>query len=264
MQNIPEQEPGHAPPMIRVPLPHDRPILTYVLLAVIVGVFFVQVILMQVNFPEPEPITPWGALDYRRILENGEYYRIFTSMFLHANQVHLLFNGLALYVFGRTVESFFGTGRFGLIYLIGGLCGSVASFIFTRGYSVGASGALFAVFGAEMIFLYQNRRILGPAAQEQLRSLAILAALNFSLGLFTQVAATAVRIDNWAHLGGFFAGIVLTWYIGPQYRLLNDRSAPAGIRVVDIVSLRRTWIVPVLFAAGLVLAMIYAIASWRL
>ncbi|MCC7209752.1 MAG: rhomboid family intramembrane serine protease, partial [Anaerolineae bacterium] len=176
--NNPGQPPPASEPRVSVPLPHSRVILTYILLAVIVGIFVLQLILNETNYPRTEEITAWGALLYYRVVNDGEFYRLFTSMFLHANQVHLLFNALALFSFGRSVEMYFGTGRFGLIYLLGGLAGGVASFIFSRSNVVGASGAIFAIFGAEMIFLFQNRKLLGPRAFQELRSLAVLAVLN--------------------------------------------------------------------------------------
>jgi rhomboid protease GluP len=236
-------------------------ILTYLLLAVIVGVFAVQLILNEVNFPRTEEITSWGALIYYRVLDNNEYYRLFTSMFLHANQVHLLFNALALFSFGRSVEAMFGTGRFGLIYLLGGLAGGVASFIFSRSNVVGASGAIFAIFGAEMIFLFQNRKLLGPSAFRELRSLVILALVNLMLGLVSNTESSQVRIDNWAHIGGFFSGVVLTWFIGPQYRLVRDMGAQHHVKIVDTVLMRNVWLAPLLFAGGMVLAMGYAVIS---
>ncbi|PJF36899.1 MAG: hypothetical protein CUN49_03105 [Candidatus Thermofonsia Clade 1 bacterium] len=241
----------HTPETLALNLPNRRPLLTYALLTLIVGIFVVQVAYNQVNFPRGEPITAWGALNYARVVFLGEHYRLFTAMFLHANEAHLFFNGLALWIFGRSVEATFGALRFALIYFLGGLTGSLASLFFTRGLSVGASGAIFAILGAEMVFLYKNRELLGNAAREQLRSLIVLALLNFGLGLFTQVASTAVSIDNWAHGGGFLGGIVLTWFIGAQYRLVPDARLLFGARLVDERRLSKTWYFAALYAIGL-------------
>lgn len=251
-----------TPEVLSFRLPTRRPILTYILLTMIIGIFAVQVIYAQINFPRPEPITAWGALNYVRVVFADEYYRLFTAMFLHAGEVHLLFNGLALWVFGRTVESVFGTARFALIYFLGGLTGSLASLVFTRGLSVGASGAIFAIFGAEMVFLYRNRELLGSAAREQLQSLITLALLNFGLGIFTQVAPTAVSIDNWAHGGGFLGGIILTWFIGAHYRLV-PASNLFGVRLVDERRLSKTWYFAALYAAGLFILTVYALNVLR-
>jgi rhomboid protease GluP len=248
---------------VQIRIPTSRPYITYGLLASIVGVFLLQLVYEQIN-ERPNPLTPWGALDTIRIVRNGEYYRLFTSMFLHVNQIHLFFNGLALYSFGRSVEAFFGHIRFFLIYFLGGLCGSVASFILTRGTSVGASGAIFAIFGAEMIFLYANRQLLGASALSQLRSLVVLAVINFGFGIYTQLTPGALRLDNWAHVGGFFAGVVLTWFMGPQYKLRADAAVEGGIRIVDgNASINKVWRTTALFAIGLVVATVYAVANWR-
>jgi rhomboid protease GluP len=156
--------------MVRLPI--TRPLVTYVLLGTIIAVFVAQTVAQQESYPDP--LTLAGALDFRRVLR-GEYYRLVTSMFLHLGLAHIFFNGWALWSFGQTVERLFGHTRFVLIYFLGGLCGSIASFIFTRGLSVGASGAIFAIFGAEMVFLYHNRRVLGEAARQDLQSLIFLA-----------------------------------------------------------------------------------------
>lgn len=250
-----------SPEILALNLPNRRPFLTYILLSIIVGIFVVQVVYNQVNFPRGEPITAWGALNYARVVFLGEHYRLFTAMFLHANEVHLLFNGLALWVFGRTVEAVFGTPRFALIYFLGGLTGSLASLFFTRGLSVGASGAIFAIFGAEMIFLYRNRELLGRAAREQLQSLITLALINFGLGIFTQVASTAISIDNWAHGGGFLGGIVLTWFIGAHYRLEPEPATLFGARLVDDRRLSKTWYFAALYAVGLAILTVYALSA---
>lgn len=266
MQNQPPRPPE---PQISMPLPTQRPLLTYALLTVIVGIFVVQVVYNQVNYdtcpilgdPRCDPIMRFGALNYPRVLQ-GEWYRLFTAMFLHANQVHLLFNGLALFSFGRTVESLFGTPRFGLIYLLGGLSGSLASLVFTRGLSVGASGAIFAIFGAEMVFLYVNRELLGRAAQEQFRSLIFLALINFGLGVFTAIAGNgAVAIDNWAHLGGFVGGLILTWFIGTRYQLHDDPRGAYGLRVVDENAFAKTWPAAAIYAVVLLGMTIFAVTS---
>jgi rhomboid protease GluP len=249
-----------SPEVLALNLPIRRPILTYILLSIIVGIFAVQVVYNQVKFPRGEPLTAWGALNYARVVFLGEHYRLFTAMFLHASEVHLFFNALALWVFGRTVESLFGTLRFALIYFLGGLTGSLASLFFTRGLSVGASGAIFAIFGAEIIFVYRNRELLGSAARKQLQSLVILALINFGLGIFTQVAPTVVSVDNWAHGGGFLSGIVLTWFIGAHYRLQPEPTTLLGARLVDDRRLSKTWYFAALYAVGLTILTVYALS----
>jgi len=262
-QQYPQQtpDPSQSRQVVAVPLPTaSRPYVTYILLAAIVIVFLGQLYTEQVY--ETDPLVAFGAIDYRSILR-GEYWRLFTGMFLHGSMAHIFFNGLALWSFGQTVERFFGHVRFALIYILGGLCGSLASFIFTRGLSVGASGAIFAIIGAEMIFLYHNRQLLGRGAQRELQSLIILAVINFGIGLTTQFVRGGVIIDNWAHIGGLVAGIILAWFIAPHYHLRTDLTAAAGFRVEDSTPLAKTWLAPALFAVGLLVILIYAVSNLR-
>src|SRR5690606_30425031 len=113
------------------------------------------------------------------VLVQGQYHRLFTAMFLHAGLLHIFFNMYALYLFGSILEPLFGHLRFIIIYLLGGLTGSVLSVVLGdpnppfaqmvfAGASVGASGAVFAIFGAEMVFIYRHRALLGERGRAQL------------------------------------------------------------------------------------------------
>jgi len=261
-QGTPAQNPPNRR-AVSVRLPTIRPRLTYVLLGAIVAVFVVQFLYLYINDTNTEPITEWGALIFDRVLHHGEYYRLFTSMFLHVNEVHLLFNGLNLYFFGRSVEAFFGRARFGAIYILGGLAGSLTSFIFTRGNSVGASGAIFAVIGAEMVFLYLNRKLLGKAALDQFRWLIIMAGITFAIGIVSTVNSNAIVIDNWGHVGGLVAGVILAWFICPQYKIVADTTSEAGVRIADATLDTQWWLVPVIFAAALAGLILYAVTNLR-
>jgi hypothetical protein len=78
---------------------------------------------------------------------------------------------------------------------------------------VGASGALFAIFGAEMVFLYRNRAMFGQFARRRLQTLFYLLVLNLLIGV-----VGSSLIDNWAHVGGFLGGLGLAWLIGPRFK----------------------------------------------
>jgi len=69
-----------------------------------------------------------------------------------------------------------------------------------------------------MVWLYRHRRLPGVAARRQLRSLLMVLGLNLAIGLLSSTGAGAMRIDNWAHLGGLAGGLALAWAIGPVYR----------------------------------------------
>ncbi len=144
-------------------------------------------------------------------IKAGEYWRLLTPIFLHIGVLHLIFNQYALSIFGREMETIFGTARFAAIYLLSGLFGSLASFAFNPVISAGASGAIFGIIGAMAAFFLRNRQTLGQMGRDQLRSLLVLIGFNLFLG-------TAVSgIDNWGHIGGLISGIVLGLLLAPTY-----------------------------------------------
>ena len=106
-----------------------------------------------------------------------------------------------------------------LIYFLGGLTGSAASLALGRfdGWSVGASGAVFAIFAAEAVHLYQHRGLY-PNVRARLQHMLFLIVINLVIGF-----APGSRIDNWGHIGGMLGGLALAWRIGPR---LTRPTAP--------------------------------------
>lgn len=250
--------PGGQPPRQQVILhiPSVRPTVTYTIIAINVAIFLIRAISPDLN----DQIFLWGANHGSDVIVNGEVYRLLTSMFLHAsiydfrgvfvpaNSLHLIFNMYILYAIGTQVERLFGHVRFTAIYLLGGLAGSVLSAALGGGdsYSVGASGAVFAVIGAQFVYLYQHRKLLGTRGRAQMRSLAYLAAINLLFGAFTGLGGAAIVVDNWAHLGGLIGGLVLTWAIGPIYILSQHPEHPGELLGEDINPLKnRYWVLSI-------------------
>ena len=143
-------------------------------------------------------------------VEQGEYYRLFTSMFLHFNLEHLFYNMLVLIFLGDTLEETVGKVRYLLIYLLGGLAGNIVSVFVEvqKGESIvsaGASGAIFAVIGALVFIVLRNRGNVGEYSGRRLVTMAVLSVLQ---------SFTASGVDNNAHIGGFVAGFVLAFLVG--------------------------------------------------
>lgn len=242
--------PPPPPPRILVRMPISTPRLTYVLLAINILIFLYTFSLS--DWDEYLFFLDWGQLNAP--ITNGEYYRLFTAMFLHGDQWHIFFNAYALYFLGRLVESLFGTARFALIYFLGGLTGSLASFIFSdpNRISVGASGAILALFGAAVVYFYHHRQLHGQAGRQQLQHFMFIILLNLALGF------SSSNIDNAAHIGGFVGGFILAWFIAPAYVVKPDADA-GGLAVVDENPLE-SWALPsVLYTVGLFAATLYAV-----
>ena len=190
---------------------------TYIVYLLLVIIFAIHVYGLQLEDFDRYQIYYDYANSKPEIVE-GEYYRLFTSMFLHVDLGHLISNGLGLFIFGTTIEQLFGHTRFLLIYILGGLAGSLASFVISGGSSVGASGAVFAVFGALAAYFLTHRNLYGKVAIQQLRSMAVLAAINLAIGVASNVVpGSTIRIDNAAHVGGAIGGLLLAWWISPRY-----------------------------------------------
>ena len=145
----------------------------------------------------------------------GEVWRFFTPVFLHASILHILFNMYALYRIGPMLELKYGTTRFLMLYFIAALWGNTFSFLFSSSASVGASTAIFGLIAAQGIFIYQNRTLLGPAARPMLSNVVVIIALNLMLGL-------SPGIDNWGHIGGLLGGSIFAWFAGPSYTAIDS------------------------------------------
>jgi rhomboid protease GluP len=141
----------------------------------------------------------------------GEWWRLITAGFLHAGLMHLLFNCLALYTLGTPFEALYGRTRYAILLLISLLAGSYASITFNveNQVSVGASGAIFGLFGALLVV---GRR-LGADTRSTLTLLAINAA----------IAIAIPNIDWRAHLGGLAGGVV----VATVYKLIPQRRGRA-------------------------------------
>lgn len=178
-----------------------KPIVTYALIIINVIVFLLSLF--------NESIIQMFAVNRFFIADLGQYYRLFTGIFLHANFLHLIFNMYALYVIGMQLESFLGKGKYLAVYLLSGLGGSMLSIFFSNGYSIGASGAIFGLMGALLYFGYHYRVYLDSVVKSQIIPLIVL---NLLIGF------TSTGIDNWAHIGGLVGGILATMAVGVKYK----------------------------------------------
>jgi membrane associated rhomboid family serine protease/Flp pilus assembly protein TadD len=153
---------------------------------------------------DPIMLLSWGA-DYGPLALGGQFWRIFTSMFVHGGLIHVGANMWCLWSIGRLAERVYGRWRYLIIYLLTGLASSVASLaIHPSTISVGASGAIFGVVGALVFPFYRKRVVLPPPVlKSMLRSLLTFIVINLLIG------AAVPIIDNSAHVGGLFAGLLL-------------------------------------------------------
>jgi rhomboid protease GluP len=139
------------------------------------------------------------------VIKHGEYYRLFTYMFLHTTVIHLGVNMLGLLAFGRITENIFGTNRFLAIYFFGGVLSGVAHLLLRPDEpAVGASGAILAIFGAVGVGIWKLKEVLPQSLRK--RYLWMMVAIAMSQIVMDQFIP---HIAVFAHLGGLIAGIAL-------------------------------------------------------
>lgn len=149
-----------------------------------------------------------GGMYEPLIVQEHEYYRLFTSMFLHFGMSHLLNNMVLLGALGWNLELETGKIKFLIIYLVSGLGGNLLSLYYDqslplgeRAVSAGASGAIFGLMGALLYVVIANRGRLGRLSG---RGMLFMIALSLYYGL------TSTGVDNWAHIGGLVCGFILS------------------------------------------------------
>jgi rhomboid protease GluP len=235
---VPEREGPLPPPMqpvaqpqrVRVRLPRSRPLAVWALLGLNVLLYVVSVVLsiaqgqMDVlGTPAPEVLQLLGWKQNDLIVQ-GQYWRLITAMFLHGSLVHIFFNGYALYALGPEAERIFGSLRFVAAYMLSGLAGSIASYAMSSAASVGASGAIFGLFGTLLAFYVVGRDVLGEMGRRQLQSMGGLIVINLLLGF------AVPGIDYWAHIGGLVVGALVGWLLAPRFEVRFQLGQPEVVR----------------------------------
>jgi len=177
-------------------------LVTYILIAI-------NVIIFAISSTNPSVLN--AGAQYNPLVAQGEYWRIFTAMFLHLNFLHIGFNMLSLFFVGRAVEVYFGKWRYLTIYLLSGIAGGILYFFTSPGgAAVGASGAIFGVFGALGVFYIVNRQSLGVYGRGAIGNWLFWIGLNLVFGL------TNPDIALFAHIGGLILGMLIAFALVPR------------------------------------------------
>lgn len=181
--------------------------------------------------PQPGVIIHWGS-NFGPLTLNGEWWRLFTCMFVHFGLLHLLFNMWVLWSMGRVTERMFGSLHYAILYVLAGLCASIASLWWHPNVnSAGASGAIFGLIGGLLAFvLNPTSGVPRTIVASQRRSIAIFIAYNL-IGGFTRQG-----IDNAAHLGGLLGGFLIGWVLARPLDLTAREQARPRFALVTILS----------------------------
>jgi membrane associated rhomboid family serine protease len=153
------------------------------------------------------------------VIYNGEVWRLLTGMFVHANIAHIVGNMLFLFIYGLRAEDMFDIKEYLLIYFMSGLAGGLLTLLlWPTTLSVGASGAIFGMIGATMIYL---RRAIGQSIISALLFAFLLFAFNFG-----------PNVNYLAHLGGLAVGLIIGYFLAatrkPRQQVSYHFSYPSS------------------------------------
>ncbi len=239
-------QPASAPQTVRLALPQSAPYATYVIMAVTILVYILQ-LASQAFLQFDLPVALLAKSN--ELIRDGQVWRLLTPALVHGGIAHIGFNMYALLVFGIGLERAFGHWRFLILYVLGAFAGNVMSFLFTDAVSVGASTAIFGVIGAELVFLLQNRKLFSHQFGSAIGNVLFIIFVNLFLGL-------APSIDNWGHIGGLVGGLMFTSFAGP---LWDVEGIPPMLQLTDRREAREV------FTGAAVTAVIFgALAVWGL
>jgi rhomboid protease GluP len=206
---------------------------TYALLGANVAVFLLMAIVS--GGPEDSSTLIAFGAKTNALLQKGEWFRLITPIFIHAGLLHLMLNSYALWVVGIQVEKLYGSARFLLIYLLSGV-GGVAGSYFGQEFmprssdapSVGASGAIFGLFGVLAVAGFKYRHELPPAIRRAITAGVLpVIVINLFIGF------SIPFIDNSAHIGGLLTGAALTLII-PYIAPGRERVSKTGMLIIAV------------------------------
>ena len=178
---------------------NSLPIVTYVLIFINVLIYILML------SPAIYSNIVNNFANYYVNVKAGEVYRLVSSIFLHSDSVHLFFNMYALYIIGPEIERYYGKLKFMVIYLLSGIIGSLFSCVLVNVPSIGASGAIFGLFGALTYFGFVYRATLDNYLKSQIIPLILI---NLLVGLIVP------GIDVAAHVGGLIGGLLISFTLG--------------------------------------------------
>ena len=138
---------------------------------------------------------------YGPLIDVGQWWRLIACIFLHGGLMHIVFNMYSLFILGPQLEPILGRKKYTILYFISGLGSSILSYLaLPNTVSIGASGAIFGLLGALLVFIINNRDKINKGA---LSNVVMVIGINLFIG------ATSTGIDNFAHMGGLVTGILV-------------------------------------------------------
>lgn len=212
-----EQPPHHTQEPATVPLTSPARLVSDTIIILDSSIF-----VSQLFFPQ---ITLFGV-KANELIDHGQIWRLITPAFLHGSFPHLILNMISLHSLGPVCEWTSGRHRFTAIYLVSAFAGNLVSYAASPDPSLGASGAIFGLSGALLVFFLRNKQLFGTRYNKLTLRLAAVVALNFGIGFVLP------QIDEWGHIGGFLGGALIAYLLGPSYEVCMIKGRE-GVWLVD-------------------------------
>lgn len=188
---------------------------------------------LATDYYMPVQMVFYTGMKVNPLIVDGEWWRLVSNMWVHLGLMHIGFNVYGLYVLGPLLEKFYGWRRFFVLYVSSGLIASWASYAFNDIDSGGASGALYGLVGALLVFGWKNRDVLPDRVSRAFTvGMAPWVVLSVGIGFFD-----AIPFDNAAHLGGLFSGAVLAVVLGSKLRRRTQRIGNIALWVGSVLGI---------------------------
>ncbi|MGB5505156.1 MAG: rhomboid family intramembrane serine protease [Sulfurovum sp.] len=178
-----------------------------------------------------QTLVDMGALFGPLTVLKGEWWRLLSAMFLHGGMTHLLMNMFSLYIVGRGVEMYFDTKSYLSIYFFSGIIGGLVSlYMHPVSVGVGASGAIFGVFGALAGFFLAHRDRIASHSKAFMKDFGVIIAINLVIGL------SIPSIDVSAHIGGLVIGFIGGFVLSKNPKWLLTYNTMMILLIIAIAS----------------------------
>ena len=206
--------------------------LTYTIIGINILLYMVSAFLgSNIIDMDMQTLVDMGALYGPLVVLKGEWWRLFTAMFLHGGMTHILMNMFSLYLIGRGMEMYFRPKSYVTIYLFSGLLGGLASlYMHPNSVGIGASGAIFGVFGALAGFFLAHRDKIREQSKAFMKDFGVVLGLNLVLGL------SIPSIDVSAHIGGLIVGVIGGFMIAKNKQWIWAFSAAMTVLILLVMN----------------------------
>jgi len=191
--------------------------LTYTIIALNLLVYVFSVFFSQsLTDMDLQTLVEMGALYGPYTVQQEQWWRLGTAMFLHGGMTHLLMNMFSLYLIGRGAEMYFDTKSYLSIYFFSGLVGGLVSlYVHPASVGVGASGAIFGIFGALAGFFLANKEHMEAHTKAFMKDFSIIIGINLVIGFSIE------SVDVSAHIGGLVVGLIGGFLLSKNARFLT-------------------------------------------